>query len=153
MFGRASEFIKQVNTELIGIIEAYYKKAFKEYHRHFDKNRQTQELLMVIRDCYLTASLREKGRKTFYERQAELFAPKEESSKWEDIRQAYIMAALWMTAEDVKDDFKKFAVDNSTDWAKASWYQEIPYAEVAECAEILYKEKFPQPEIITKGRE
>ena len=53
------------------------------------------------------------------------------------------MAALWMTAEDVKDDFKKFAVDNSTDWAKASWYQEIPYAEVAECAEILYKEKFP----------
>lgn len=52
-----------------------------------------------------------------------------------------------------KDDFKKFAVDNSTDWAKASWYQEIPYAEVAECAEILYKEKFPQPEIITKGRE
>ncbi len=107
---------------------------------------------MVIRDCYLTASLREKGRKTFYERQAELFAPKEESSKWEDIRQAYIMAALWMTAEDVKDDFKKFAVDNSTDWAKASWYQEIPYAQVAECAEILYKEKFPQPEIITKGR-
>lgn len=63
------------------------------------------------------------------------------------------MAALWMTAEDVKDDFKKFAVDNSTDWAKASWYQEIPYAEVAECAEMLYKEKFPQPEIITKGRE
>ena len=153
VFGRASEFIKQGHTELIGIIEAYYKKAFKEYHRHFDKNRQTQELLMVIRDCYLTASLREKGRKTFYERQAELFAPKEESSKWEDIRQAYIMAALWMTAEDVKDDFKKFAVDNSTDWAKASWYQEIPYAEVAECAEILYKEKFPQPEIITKGRE
>lgn len=42
-----------------------------------------------------------------------------------------------MTAEDVKDDFKKFAADNSTDWAKASWYQEIPYAEVAECAEIL----------------
>lgn len=153
VFGRASEFIKQGHTELIGIIEAYYKKAFKEYHRHFDNNRQTQELLMVIRDCYLTASLREKGRKTFYERQAELFAPKEESSKWEDIRQAYIMAALWMTAEDVKDDFKKFAVDNSTDWAKASWYQEIPYAEVAECAEMLYKEKFPQPEIITKGRE
>ena len=105
---------------------------------------------MVIRDCYLTASLREKGRKTFYERQAELFAPKEESSKWEDIRQAYIMAALWMTAEDVKDDFKKFAVDNSTDWASCI---RIPYAEVAECAEILYKEKFPQPEIITKGRE
>ena len=24
---------------------------------------------------------------------------------------------------------------------------------MAECAEILYKEKFPQPEIITKGRE
>ena len=50
VFGRASEFIKQGHTELIGIIEAYYKKAFKEYHRHFDKNRQTQELLMVIRD-------------------------------------------------------------------------------------------------------
>ena len=76
-----------------------------KYHRHFDNNRQTQELLMVIRDCYLTASLREKGRKTFYERQAELFAPKEESSQWEDIRQAYIMAALWMPAADVKDDF------------------------------------------------
>ena len=105
------------------------------------------------RDCYLTASLRERGRKIFYERQAELFAPKEEPSKWEDIRQTYIMAALWMTVEDVKDDFKKFAADNSTDWAKASWYQEIPYAEVAECAEMLYKEKFPQPEIITKGRK
>ena len=46
VFGRASEFIKQGHTELIGIIEAYYKKAFKEYHRHFDNNRQTQELLM-----------------------------------------------------------------------------------------------------------
>lgn len=34
VFGRASEFIKQGHTELIGIIEAYYKKAFKEYHRH-----------------------------------------------------------------------------------------------------------------------
>ena len=95
----------------------------------------------------------ERGRTTFYERQAELFAPKEEPSKWEDIRQAYIMAALWMTVEDVKDDFKKFAADNGADRAKASWYQEIPYAEVTECAEVLYKEKFPQPEIITKGRE
>lgn len=63
------------------------------------------------------------------------------------------MAALWMTVEDVKDDFKKFSAENGTDWAKASWYQEIPYAEVAECAEVLYKEKFPQPEIITKWRE
>lgn len=65
VFGRASEFIKQGHTELIGIIEAYYKKAFKEYHRHFDNNRQTQELLMVIRDCYLTASLREKEERPF----------------------------------------------------------------------------------------
>lgn len=153
VFGRASEFIKQGHTELIGIIEAYYKKAFKEYHRHFDNNSETQELLMVFRDCCLTAGLRERGRKTFYDRQAELFAPKEEPSKREDVRQAYIMAALWMTVEDVKDDFKKFAADNGADRAKASWYQEIPYAEVAECAEVLYKEKFPQPEIITKGRE
>lgn len=153
VFGRASKFIKQGHTELIGSVEAYYKKAFKEYHRHFDNNNQTQELLSVLRDCYLTAGLRERGRNIFYEKQAELFAPKEEPLKWEDIRQAYIMAALWMTVEDVKDDFNKFATDNSTDWAKASWYQEIPYAEVAECAEVLYKEKFPQPEIITKGRE
>lgn len=120
-------------------MEAYYKKAFKEYHRHFDNNNQTQELLEVLRDCYLTAGLRERGRKTFYEGQVELFAPKEEPAKWEDIRQTYIMAALWMTVEDVKDDFKKFATDNSTDRAKASWYHEIPYAEVAECAEKLYK--------------
>lgn len=101
----------------------------------------------------MTAGLRERGRKAFYERQTELFDPQKEPSKWEDIRQAYIMAALWMTVEDVKDDFEKFAADNSTDMAKASWYHEIPYAEVAECAEILYKEKFPQPKIITKGRE
>lgn len=153
VFGRASEFIKQGHTELIGVVEAYYKKAFKEYHRHFDNNNQTQELLLVFRDCYLTAGLRERGRKAFYERQTELFDPQKEPSKWEDIRQAYIMAALWMTVEDVKDDFEKFAADNSTDMAKASWYHEIPYAEVAECAEILYKEKFPQPKIITKGRE
>lgn len=152
-FGRASEFIKQGHTELIGVVEAYYKKAFKEYHRHFDNNNQTQELLLVFRDCYLTAGLRERGRKAFYEKQTELFDPQKEPSKWEDIRQAYIMAALWMTVEDVKDDFEKFAADNSTDMAKASWYHEIPYAEVAECAEILYKEKFPQPKIITKGRE
>lgn len=153
VFGRASEFIKQGHTELIGVVEAYYKKAFKEYHRHFDNNNQTQELLLVFRDCYLTAGLRERGRKAFYEKQTELFDPQKEPSKWEDIRQAYIMAALWMTVEDVKDDFEKFAADNSTDMAKASWYHEIPYAEVAECAEILYKEKFPQPKIITKGRE
>lgn len=153
VFGRVSEFIKQGHTELIRVMEDYYKKAFKEYHHHFDNNNQTQELLQVLRVCYLTAGLRERGRNTFYEKQAELFATKEEPSKWEDIRQAYIMAALWMTVEDVKDDFKKFAADNNTDWAKASWYQEIPYAEVAECAEVLYKEKFPQPEIITKGRE
>ena len=153
VFGRTSEFIKQGHTELIEFVEDYYKKAFKEYHHHFDNNKQTQELLLVLRDCYLTAGLRERGRITFYEKQAELFAPKDEPSKWEDIRQAYIMAALWMTVEDVKDDFKKFTADNSTDWAKASWYHEIPYIEVAECAEILYKEKFLQPEIITKGRE
>ena len=152
VFGWASKFIKQGHKELIEVVEAYYKKAFKEYHRHFDNN-QTQELLLVLRDCYLTAGLRERGRTTFYERQAELFAPKEEPSKWEDIRQAYIMAALWMTVEDVKDDFKKFAADNGVDRTKASWYQEIPYAEVTECAEVFYKEKFPQPEIITKGRE
>lgn len=153
VFGRASEFVKQGHKELIEVVEAYYKKAFKEYHRHFDNNNQTQELLLVFRDCYLTAGLRERGRKAFYERQAELFAPQKEPSKWEDIKQAYIMAALWMTVEDVNDDFEKFAADNSTDMAKASWYHEIPYAEVAECAEILYKEKFPQPKIITKGRE
>lgn len=153
VFGRASEFIKQGHKELIEVVEAYYKKAFKEYHRHFDNNNQTQELLLVLRDCYLTAGLRERGRNTFYERQSELFAPKEEPAKWDVIRQAYIMAALWMTVEDVQEDFKKFAAYNSADRAKASWYQEIPYAEVAECAEVLYKEKFPQPEIITKGRE
>lgn len=153
VFGWASEFIKQGHKELIEVVEAYYKKTFKEYHRHFDNNNHTQELLLVLRDCYLTAGLRERGRTTFYERQAELFAPKEEPSKWEDIRQAYIMAALWMTVEDVKDDFKKFAADNGADRTKASWYQEIPYAEVTECAEVLYKEKFPQSEIITKGRE
>lgn len=153
VFGRASEFIKQGHKELIGVVEAYYKKTFKEYHRHFDNNNQTQELLQVLRNCYLTAGLRERGRKTFYDGQLELFAPKEEPAKWEDIRQTYFMAALWMTVEDVKDDFKKFAADNGVDWAKASWYQEIPYVEVAECAEVLYKEKFPQSEIITKGRE
>lgn len=153
VFGRTSEFIKHGYTELIGLVEDYYKKAFKEYYHHFDNNKQTQELLQVLRDCYFTAGLRERGRKTFYDRQAELFAPKDKPAKWEDIRQAYIMAALWMTVKDVEDDFKKFSADNSTDWAKASWYHEIPYVEVAECAEILYKEKFPQPEIITKGRE
>ena len=153
VFGRASEFIKQGHKEIIEVVEAYYKKAFKEYHHHFDNNNQTQELLSVLRDCYLTAGLRERGRKTFYERQSELFAPKEEPAKWDDIRQVYIMAALWMTVEDVEDDFMKYAADNSADRAMASWYQEIPYAEVAECAEELYKAKFPQPEIITKGRE
>lgn len=153
VFGKVSEFIQQGHKELITVVGDYYIKAFKEYSRHFDNKNQAQELLIVLRDCYLIAGLRERGRKTFYERQAELFTPKEESSNWEDIRQPYFMAALWMTVEDVKDDFKKFAADNCNDMAKASWYHEIPYAEVAECAEVLYKEKFPQPERITKGRE
>ena len=44
----ASEFVKQGHKELIEVVEAYYKKAFKDYHRHFDNNNQTQELLLVL---------------------------------------------------------------------------------------------------------
>ena len=101
--------IKQGHTELIGFIEVIDKKAFKEYQMSFDNNRQTQELLMVIRllfDCQFT---RKREERLMRDRQNCLLQKKNPRSG-KIMTDKPILWLLWrMTAEDVKDDFKKFA--------------------------------------------
>lgn len=150
---RASKYITQGHAELIAIVEDFYKLVFKDYYGHIDNNEDAL-LLQALRDCYKAAGLRERGRQAFYGQRATIFASQEGGPpKYDDIRQLYLMAALWMTVDDVKADFSRFTASDGTDRAMASWYQEIPYADVAECADLLYKEKFPQPVGITKGKE
>lgn len=151
---QVSEYIKKGHVGLAAIVEDYYSNIFKDYSHYFEHDKQSQELLVILREYYAAAGLRERGRKVFYMRQAELFPAKEgETAKLDDIKQCYIMAGLWMTVEDVKDDFANYTAVDGTDWAKASWYHEIPFSDVAEYADMLYKEKFPQPAVVTKGRE
>lgn len=148
------DYIKDGNVELADVLENYYVALFKEYHYHFDHNKESAELLQILRNCYIESGLRERGRKAFYEKLNIIFSPhKEETTNWESTRLVFTMAALWMTVEDVENDFSQFSPSNDYDWAKASWYREIPVAEVAECASKLYQRIFPHPISFTKGRE
>ena len=154
VLNRVCDYIKTGNEELADVLENYYKTLFKEYHYHFDHNKESAELLQILRNCYIKSGLRERGRKVFYEKQNNIFAPhKEETTNWESTRLVFTMAALWITVEDVENDFSRFSPSNEYDWAKASWYREIPVAEVAECASRLYQQIFPQPSSFIKGRE
>lgn len=149
-----SKYIKSGDTELADMLENYYLQLFKDYHYHFDHDQQSQDFLIKIRKCYKEAGLTERGKKTFYNKLALLFSPQSEGeSKWDTIRETFTLAALWMTTEDVENDFSHFSPSDGYDWTKAGWYREIPYGEVAECASKLYHEIYPEPTSITKGRE
>ena len=152
VLGRVRDYIKDGNVELADVLENYYVALFKEYHYHFDHNKESAELLLILRNCYIESGLRERGQKVFYEK-LNISPHKEETTNWESTRLVFTMAALWMTVEDVENDFGQFSPSNDYDWAKASWYREIPVAEVAECASKLYQRIFPQPISFTKGRE
>lgn len=149
-----AKFIKGGDAELVEILENYFIRLYKDYHYYFDRDKQSQELIQELRACYIESGLRERGRKAFYEKNSEIFKPHDSDDfQWKTIRETFSMAALWMTADDVKEDFKHFSQSDQFDWSKASWYREIPFGEVAECATQLYNEKYPQPATITKGRE
>lgn len=149
-----SGFIIRGDKELVGLLENYFVKLYKDYHYYFVHDQQSQGLLYSFRKCYLDAGLADRGRKIFYEKLSVLFKPhKGNEVKWEAIRTTFVMAALWITENDVKEDFERFTISDSIDWAKASWYREIPYKEVGEYATHLYNEKYPQPAYIIKGRE
>ena len=154
VLGCVRDYIKEGNMELADVLESYYVTLFKEYRYHIDHNKESAELLQILRICYIESGLRERGRIAFYEKLNIIFSPdKEKATRWESIRLVFTMAALWMTVEDVENDFSQFSPSNENDWAKASWYREIPVAEVAECASKLYQRIFPQPTSFTKGRE
>lgn len=154
VLGRVCAFIKEGNEDLADVLENYYAELFKEYHYHFDHNKESAELLQILRNCYIESGLRERGREAFYKKLNVIFSPKkDESTNWENTRLVFTMAALWITVEDVENDFRQFSPSNQYDWAKASWYREIPVAEVAECASRLYQQIFPQPASLSKGRE
>jgi len=154
VLGRVCDYIKAGHEEMADVLENYFETLFKEYHYFFDQNKESAELLQILRKCYIESRLRERGRKAFYEKLNILFSPhNEETNIWENTRLVFSMAALWMTMEDVENDFNQFSPSNKYDWAKASWYRDIPIADLAECANRLYLQIFPQPTSITKGCE
>lgn len=153
IIGKADEYIKHDNKEISIFLIDYYANLYKDFSFYFDRDKQPRELLTLLRQCYEDGGLREQGRKDFHEQQLLLFNSKEGEDNRGAIRKLYLMAALWMTVEDVEEDFKDFQPDNLTDWIKAGWYREIPYVEVAECAIKLFNEKYPQPSSISKGRK
>ena len=154
IIGKADEYIKHGNKEISIFLQEYYANLYKDFNFYFDRDKQPRELLMLLRRCYEDGGLREQGREFFHEQQLLLFDTKEGGEENRGaIRKLYLMAALWITVEDVEEDFEKFKPDNGIDWIKAGWYREIPYVEVAECAIRLYNEKYPQSLSITKGRE
>lgn len=153
ILGGVSRFIRQGHEELMEVLEGYYASVYKDYPYHFGHDELSQKFLTLLRECYQEAELRERGRKCFYEQLQGLFsAQKQEENSYETMRRTLFMAALWMTGEDVKEDFRHFRTDDANDRVKASRYLKIPYREVSECASALYNEIFPQPAVWTKGR-
>ena len=151
---KTGKYIKEGNTELVELFESYYFRVYKEYHYRFDRNHQSQDFLKKMRACYQNAGLSEKGRNEFYDAVSELFKLRDgEKVKYETLCSTFTKAALWMTVEDVKKDFSIFSPTDVNDAAKASWYRWIPFADVAECAIQLYKDIYPEPQSISKGRE
>ena len=154
ILGRVAEFIKAGNVDLINDLEKYYVNTFKDYCLMFDRDKNSQELLQLIRQCYLDAGCGERGRKQFYEDLNVLFSPGYNVCESEvNVRKSFSMAALWITCEDVKADFGKLSPSDGCDILKAGWYREIPLVEVADCARLLYKEVFPEPEAVIKQCE
>lgn len=151
ILGRACDYIKNGDLELAEILEGYFIRYYDNYHFHFDRDTHTQDLFQALRKCYIDAGLRPRGQKMFNEKVSFFFSHLgSDETKEVDLHKVFHMAALWMTEEDVKEDFSHFSSSTLTDSYKASWYHEIPYKEVAECASTLYKEIFPQPDFNKK---
>lgn len=55
---------------------------------------------------------------------------------------------MWITTDDVKEYYFHFDVNNPNDRAKASWFDEIPYKEVADFADGLYRDMFPELSVV-----
>lgn len=154
ILSRIAGFIKNGHKELANELEQYYVNIFKDYFIQYDNDKNAQDLLALIRQCYIDAGCRDRGRKQFYDELAIVFSPDyKEVENFSNLRQIFAKAALWMTCDDVKDDFDRFSATDVYDMAKAGWYREIPYAKVADCARSLYTEAFPESEAVTKRRE
>lgn len=154
ILGKAAGFINEGNFDLINDLEKYYVNTFKDYCLMFDRDKNSQELIQLIRQCYLDAGCGGRGRKQFYEDLNVLFSPSYNVCESEvNVRKTFSMAALWITCEDVKADFGKLSPLDGYDVLKAGWYREIPLVEVADCARQLYKEVFPEPEVVIKQCE
>ena len=150
----SSEYIKRGDDELAGILESYYERLFKDYYYYFDHNNKSHTLIEKFRKCYCAAGLRERGRRIFYSSVSELFKSHDRrNTQWDAIRSTFNKAALWMTEDDLKDDFREFSTTDGSDLAKASWYREIPYKPLAETAKKLFDEKYPQLYNYTKGMD
>ena len=153
VLGILSNAIRNGQMELCAILEDFFCNVFKDYHYHIDHNDNSYELLCLLRDCYLNAGLREHGRAQFYSFVQTVFDPHtHEEVKFDEMRKAFGLAALWMTVDDVKEDFSKFSADNEYDRAKASRYDNIPYKDVAEYASMLYREKYPDNSFFPEGQ-
>ena len=147
-------FIKKGQEDCIPLLEEFYVRLFKEYHYHFDRDEHAKGLLSLIRKAYCDAGLRDSGREQFYKKCQLIFEqqdPKE--TEHDNIRKTFFMAALWMTVDDVKEDFGHFDKTNECHKAQASWYGETPCEEVAEYANALYKELFPVNPRFNKRKE
>lgn len=146
--------IRNGHQELVPLLEDYYIRLFKEYHYHFDREEHSQELLALIRKAYLDADLRKRGREQFYKKCQLIFIEQDPKElEHDNIRKVFFMAALWMTVDDVKEDFSHFEKGNEHHRAQASWYDEMPCEEVAEYANGLYKELFPANSRFHKRKE
>lgn len=140
ILNRVKFFINTDNKDITDyIIDTFYSNIFKDYDYQFDRGRIHQELIKMVRDCFLGTDLRTNGRKSFDELIS--FIAKKEINK-DFANKTFFIAALWMTTEDVKNDFDNFTPDNQLDLYKAHLYTEIPFLEISEYANSLYKEKY-----------
>ncbi|MBR4912231.1 MAG: toll/interleukin-1 receptor domain-containing protein [Bacteroidales bacterium] len=154
IIGQTDEYIRKGNVEIINELLTYYLNLYKDFNYYFDRDKRPQEILRLLRKCYQDAGLSEQGKKEFYEQQQLLFNPSNGSTDViGSVRKLYLMAALWITVDEVAEDFNKFNLNDGVDMAKANWYREIPYIEVAETAARLYEEKYPGQATNTIGYE
>jgi len=143
IINRVKSFINTEHKDITNfVIENLYSNIFNDgcdYRCNREEIRQ--ELIKMLRDCFIDTNLRTNGRKSF----DELFSsiPNNEIDKVLD-NKSFFITALWITKEDVKKDFNNFASNNQLDQNKAYLYTEIPCQEIAEYAHSLYNEKYCQ---------
>lgn len=155
MADKIGGFIKEGHDEWAGLLENYMVSLFEEYHFYFNHSAEFQDLIGILRKCYLGARLKERGREVFYKELNDIFTPGKDKADggYERIQKVFLTAALWISVEDVKEDFGKFSADSITDNVMAGWYREIPFLEVSGFASELYEKIFPKPVGLVKAEE